>query len=73
MLAEYEVPYSHLEIGATLGEGAFGKVVKVRYAGSDFAAKMLKVHPDDLDDQVRNFRREVSTKTLMHHTGEGTI
>ena len=52
-MGEFVVPFAELQIGATLGEGAFGKVVKVYYAGSYLAAKMLKVGTDDLLDEVR--------------------
>lgn len=54
--SEHIIPYEELELGQTLGEGAFGRVVKVGYAGYFYAAKMLKVQADEMDPEVRDLK-----------------
>ncbi|XP_069139743.1 LOW QUALITY PROTEIN: uncharacterized protein [Argopecten irradians] len=76
ILDEYEVDFSMLLLLNTLGEGAFGKVVKAELVipgkdGKDqqkaiVAVKMLKDHPDVVER--RNLLKEIEAmKQLGHH------
>ena len=61
---EWAIPLAELHLGAAIGRGAFGEVVRAVYAGTDVAVKrMSSVTPQAQAD----FAREVALLTKLRH------
>jgi len=62
--AEWQIPLSELAMGARIGSGAFGEVVRAVYQGTDVAVKRMNT---GASGALGDFVREVQLLTRLRH------
>ena len=61
---DWEIPLAELHMGARIGSGAFGEVVRAIYQGTDVAVKRMS---SAATGAAGDFRREVALLTKLRH------
>ncbi|KAK8791996.1 hypothetical protein WA158_005373 [Blastocystis sp. Blastoise] len=62
---EFAIPWEELEVGDSIGEGAYGRVYKGRWRGTPVAIKVLNCHVGS--DIVQDFQLEVGILASLRH------
>jgi tRNA A-37 threonylcarbamoyl transferase component Bud32 len=66
MRDEWEIPYSEVDLGETLGQGGFGSVFRSEWRGTQVAVKVLT--DGRINKEIeRNFREEVTVMSSLRH------
>jgi tRNA A-37 threonylcarbamoyl transferase component Bud32 len=63
----WEIPYSEVQLGDTLGQGGFGSVYKCEWRGTQVAVKVLADGVKVTKEIERNFHDEVAIMSSLRH------